>query len=80
MDQASIYDSDLVLVRQQSSAENGDIVVAIIDEEATIKVFKRNKAAVVLKPKSTSSDHQPIILSRAFQIQGVVVATIPKLE
>lgn len=80
MDQARINDRDLVLVKQQESAENGDIVVAIIDDEATIKEFRRTKSAVILRPKSTSPDHQPIILPGGFQIQGVVVTAIPRIE
>lgn len=80
MDQARINDSDLVLVKQQFSAENGDIVVAIIDDEATIKEFRRTKTTVILRPNSSSLEHQPIILSRGFRIQGVVVTAIPKLD
>lgn len=80
MDRAKINNGDLVLVRQQSSAENGNIVVAVIDEEATIKEFRRTRTTVILRPKSSSSNHQPIILSESFQIQGVVVTAIPKLE
>jgi repressor LexA len=80
MDRANINDRDLVLVKQRASAENGDLVVAIIDDEATIKEFRRTRSAVVLRPKSRSSHHQPIILSDEFQIQGIVVATISSLE
>ena len=80
MDQAGINDGDLVLVRQQPSAENGDRVVALIDEEATIKEFQKAKGTIILKPKSKNKKHQPIILTIDFQIQGVVVTTIPNLE
>jgi repressor LexA len=80
MNRSRIHDRDLVLVRQQASAENGDIVVAIIDDEATIKQFKRTKTAVILRPNSTFAEYQPIILSSGFQVQGVVVTTIPQLE
>lgn len=80
MNRSRIHDKDLVLVRQQTSAENGDIVVAIIDDEATIKEFKRTKTTVILKPNSTLAEYQPIILSSGFQVQGVVVTTIPQLE
>ncbi len=80
MDQAGINDGDLVLVRQQSSAENGDIVVALIDEEATIKEFQKTKGSIILKPKSSNKKHQPIILTNNFQIQGVVVTAIPNFE
>ena len=51
MDKANINDRDLVLVKQRVSADNGDLVVAIIDDEATIKEFKRTKSAVVLRPQ-----------------------------
>ncbi len=80
MDQEGINDGDLVLVQQQSVAEDGDIVVALIDDEATVKEFKRTRNAVILKPKSSNKKHQPIILTSNFQIQGVVVSTIPKFE
>lgn len=80
MDEAGINDGDLVLVRQQATAKNGDKVVALIDDEAAVKEFHRAGEAVVLKPRSRSKRHQPIVLTRDFQIQGVVVSTVPNLE
>jgi repressor LexA len=80
MDQADINDGDLVLVQQQQTAENGNIVVALIDDEATIKEFKRTPAAVVLMPRSSSEEHLPIILTNEFQVQGVVVTAISGLD
>jgi len=80
MDEAGINDGDLVLVRQQSIAEDGDIVVALIDDEATVKELRRTKDALILKPKSANKTHQPIILTDNFQIQGVVVTAIPNFE
>jgi repressor LexA len=80
MNQAMINDGDLVLVRQQSVAENGERIVALIDDEATIKEFYQSGNIVKLVPRSTNSLHQPIILTDDFQIQGVVVATIPNVE
>jgi len=80
MNRAGINNGDLVLVRQQQSAENGDLVVALIDNEATIKEFYRSKQVVILKPKSKNKKHKPIILTENFQVQGVVVTTIPNLE
>ena len=77
MNAININDGDLVLVRQQSIAENGEIIVALIDDSATIKEFHHSKDTVVLKPKSKNKEYQPIILTENFQIQGVVVATIP---
>jgi repressor LexA len=80
MNKARINDHDLVLVRQQLFAENGDVVVAMIDGEATIKEFRRTNTVVILRPRSSSNLHQPIILSTDFQIQGVVITAIPRLE
>jgi repressor LexA len=80
MDQVAIADGDLVLVRQQNVAENGQLVVALIDDEATIKEFHRTATAVVLKPRSSSGQHRPIILTRDFQIQGVVITAIANFE
>jgi len=80
MNKAKINDGDLILVRQQSVAKNGDIVVALIDDEATVKEFQHNKNCVVLMPRSSNKNHKPIILAENFQVQGVAVTTIPKLE
>ena len=78
MDQAGIEDGDLLLVRQQTHAENGDRVVALIDDDATVKEFHRQKDVVVLQPRSKNKQHQPIVLTEGFLIQGVVIAAIPK--
>jgi len=76
MDASGINDGDLVLIRQQQHAENGDRVVALIDDEATIKEYHHKGKLVVLKPKSHSTKYQPIILSDDFRIQGIVEAVI----
>jgi len=80
MNKAGINNGDLILVRQQSAAQNGDIVVALIDDEATVKEFQHSKNCVVLMPRSDNKNHKPIILTENFQVQGVAVTTIPKLE
>ena len=80
INKAGINDGDLILVRQQSVAKNGDIVVALIDDEATVKEFQRSKNCVVLMPRSKNKNHKPIILTENFQVQGVAVTTIPNLE
>jgi repressor LexA len=80
MNEAGINEGDLVLVRQQPVAEDGDIVVALIDDEATVKELRRTKDALILKPKSSNKKHQPIILTDNFQIQGVVVTAVPNFK
>jgi repressor LexA len=79
MDEKGIHEGDMALVKQQSTANNGDLVVALIDDEATLKEFIRHGDSIILKPHSTNKRHQPIILTRDFQIQGVVITTIPAL-
>jgi repressor LexA len=77
MNRSEIYDGDLVLVRQQPTARDGQIVVALVNDEATIKHFHRDKGLVILKPHSTDPSFKPIILSADLIIQGVVVETLP---
>ena len=77
MNEAGINNGDLVLIKHQQTAENGDKVVALIDDEATIKEFYHNGETIVLKPKSSEKNHQPIILTRDIKIQGIVVTVIP---
>jgi repressor LexA len=77
MDNAGINDGDLVLVRQQASAENGDRVVALINDEATVKEFHREREAVILKPRSKSKRHKPIVVTENFIIQGVITSVLP---
>lgn len=79
MNKAGINDGNLVLVRQQMTAIDGDIVVALIDDSATIKQLRLRKDCITLEPKSTNADHCPIVLERDFRIQGVVVRSMPEL-
>lgn len=79
MDLAGIQDGELVLVQQQQYAENGDKVVALIDDEAVVKEFHKERENIILKPKSSDKSHQAIILSDEFEIQGVVKTVIPNL-
>lgn len=80
MNERGIDDGDLLLIRQQSYAEGGNIAVALVDDEATVKEFWKKKDAVVLKPRSSNRSHQPIILSSNFLIQGIVIATLPDVS
>ena len=76
MDEAGINEGDLLLIRQQQDAYNGDRVLALIDEEATVKEYNKSGGIVILKPKSTNKIHQPIILTSNFRIQGIVEEVI----
>jgi len=79
MNEKGIEEGNLLLIRQQESANPGDIVVALIDDEATVKEYQPSQDTIILKPRSTNPHHKPIILDHDFQIQGVVSAVIPNL-
>ncbi|WBL13214.1 transcriptional repressor LexA [Sutcliffiella sp. NC1] len=71
MIEAGILDGDLVIVRQQQSANNGDIVVAMTeDDEATVKRFFKEKDYIRLQPENSSLE--PIIV-RNVSILGKVI-------
>ena len=67
---AGIFDGDQVLVKQQSTASDGDIVVALVDEGATVKTFYKEKGYYRLQPENDSMD--PIIIRGDLQILGKV--------
>ena len=50
---------------------------ALIDDDATIKLFHREGDVVILRPNSMDKKHKPIVLSEDFIIQGVVAAVLP---
>ncbi len=75
MIEAGIYDGDLVIVRRSTSqAGNGDIVVALTGEEATVKRFINSGNEMFLKPENNAYANIP--LNQAWSIQGKVVALI----
>ncbi|MBV9728647.1 MAG: transcriptional repressor LexA [Pseudonocardiales bacterium] len=76
MVEAAITDGDWVVVRQQPSAENGDIVAAMLDGEATVKTFKRRDGHVWLLPHNPA--YQPIPGDEA-TVLGRVVAVLRRL-
>ncbi|MGA8328838.1 MAG: transcriptional repressor LexA [Mycobacterium sp.] len=73
---AAICDGDWVVVRQQSVADNGDIVAAMIDGEATVKTFKRTGAQVWLMPHNPAFDPIP---GNDAAVLGKVVTVIRKI-
>jgi len=72
---AGIFDGDFIVVSQQSTANNGDIVVALLDDEATVKRFFKEKTQIRLQPENKSMD--PIYTSKA-SILGRVVGVYRK--
>ena len=73
---AAICDGDWVVVRQQKNAENGDIVAAMLDNEATVKVFRQRDGHTWLLPRN--SNFEPIMGDHA-EILGKVVTVLRSL-
>lgn len=79
---AHIQDGDFVLVKPQPTAENGEIVVAVINDEATVKRFFRRRSRIYLEPANSSM--KPIVISKNqahdIAIVGRVVAVLREIE
>ncbi|WP_399552286.1 transcriptional repressor LexA [uncultured Bifidobacterium sp.] len=73
---AAICDGDFVVVREQETAENGDIVAALLDDEATVKTFRRERGHVWLIPHNPA--YSPIDGTDA-RIMGRVVTVLRRL-
>ena len=76
MIEAGILDGDYILVRRQNNAINGEIVVALIEEEATVKTFYKEKDHIRLQPENSSMD--PIIVPNC-EILGKVIGVFRKM-
>jgi repressor LexA len=76
MVEAGILDGDFVVVRQQATANNGEIVVAMIEDEATVKTFYREADRIRLQPQNSSMDP---IYATDLSILGKVVAVFRRL-
>ena len=76
MREAGILDGDYILVKKQNDARNGDIVVALIGEEATVKTFYKEKDHIRLQPENSTMD--PIIVPDC-QILGKVAGVFRKM-
>jgi repressor LexA len=75
MIEAGILSGDFVIVNSQNTAKNGDIVVALIDDEATVKTFYKEKDHIRLQPQNSTMD--PILVKNPY-ILGVVKAVVRK--
>lgn len=78
MNLAGINDGDLVLCRKDYHPEEGNIVVALIGDDATIKEYHRENGMVVLKPKSSNPKHKSLrfTVNDEIRVQGVVVSVL----
>lgn len=77
MIEIGINDGDYVVVKEQPTANNGDVVVAIVEDGATVKTFYKERDHVRLQPENPSMD--PIIVRENVSIAGKVVAVFRRL-
>ena len=74
---AGIQDGDRVIVKQQGTAENGEIICALIEGEATLKRFFKNNGVITLKAENEK--YAPILVSKGeFRVVGRVIGLIRK--
>ena len=76
MIEAGILDGDYILVKRQNTANNGEIVVALIEDEATVKTFYKEKDHIRLQPENSTMD--PIIVPNC-EILGKVAGVFRKM-
>lgn len=76
MIEAGILNGDYILVKKQNTAENGEIVVALIEDEATVKTFYKEKDHIRLQPENSTMD--PIIVPDC-SILGKVIGVFRKM-
>ena len=77
MIEAGILSGDYILVRKQNTAINGEIVVALIEDEATVKTFYKEKDHIRLQPENSTMD--PIIVPNC-EILGKVIGVFRKMK
>ena len=79
MKEDGILDGDLIVVRKQLTAENGEIVVALINNEATVKKYYKREDSVELRPAHI--DMEPIIVKEGdLRIEGKIVGVIRRYK
>jgi repressor LexA len=73
---AGIFDGDIVIIKKQPKAENGEIIAALIENEATVKRFYKEKNSIKLVAENP--EYEPIVADN-IQIIGKVIGVIRKL-
>src|SRR5690606_40930490 len=73
---AAICDGDVVVVRRQPEAHSGEIVAAMLDGEATVKVFRRRRDRIELEPRN---DAYPVLDGSEAVVLGKVVSVMRRI-
>jgi repressor LexA len=79
MRDAGILDKDYVLVNGEQRADDGDIIAAILEDEATVKRFRSRRGEIVLEPANPAYEPIPVRKDRAFQVVGKVIGVFRRL-
>jgi repressor LexA len=74
----TIDDGDLVLVHQQPTAKTGDVIVGLVDGEATVKRLVTTPGYCLLKPDSKDKKHRPILVDSDFLVLGKVARVLKR--
>lgn len=79
MIEAGIFDGDLVFAKSQNTAETGEIIVAQVEDEATVKYFKPQSDHILLEPANVN--YRPITVSsnKSFSIAGKVIGVLRRM-
>jgi hypothetical protein len=81
MNEAGINDGDLVLCRKNYNPDQGERVIALIDDDATIKEYHKENDYIVLRPRSTNPTHQELRFTEGeIRVQGVVIRVLDKAD
>jgi len=80
MIEAGIHDGDLIFARQQNTAETGQIVVAILNDEATVKFFRNQDSEIWLDPANPVYQPIPVTEDSNFSISGRVIGVMRKIS
>jgi len=80
MKDKGIIDGDLVIVRQQETADDGDIIVALLEDSATVKTFRKKGNEYELEPANEKYKPIPITPDSQFKILGKVTSVIRTLD
>lgn len=72
---AGIMDGDYLLIQERATAENGEIVVALVDGEATVKRFHRDEASQTIRLEPENPRYQPLVVEKA-DVVGRVAALL----